>query len=581
MKLDKNILELYWKLLPVQIFLVITNGLTNLIDGLVIGNLLSPASMIALGLTGPVIAIICSFAAIVSGGAGILCGNYMGRGEAEKVNHVYTIAMVLAAVLGVFLTVILVVFSVPLADLLGADAENLSETAAYIRGVGLGSIPMMIMPTQMTILQMCNKSNVSLYSTIIFAVFTLVSTIVSILVFHGDVFTVGLATSLSRLAVVILIVIYVRKHPELVRFDFKNFDTAILKNLILLGTPAALSNFLYGVRNIFINQYAVAVGGNVAINSIAIYSSVSVFYDATNIGIINATLMLASVFIGERDAKSLRSLVDISIVMGLLLCVIKFIASIGFGTPIAQAFGGTGDVVPMTKELLIFYALSAVPNIFTGTILANYQSLGRIKLCNIVYLFNCILSPLFCCAVLTKFFGVHAIWALYTFAEIISLTIIYIYCSSKKKAPVTCWEDILMLPEEFNTENKMSVSITSMDEVVTLAEQIQEFCVEQGVDNKTAMLSALCMEEMAGNIVDHGFTKDLKDHQIDAFVVVEDGEISMRLRDDCVPFDPHDKLKMYDDEDPTKNFGIKMVSKVAKEMNYQTNFGMNVLTIKV
>ena len=47
----------------------------------------------------------------------------------------------------------------------------------------------------------------------------------------------------------------------------------------------------------------------------------------------------------------------------------------------------------------------------------------------------------------------------------------------------------------------------------------------------------------------------------------------------CVPFDPKSKLKIVDTEDPVKNIGIKLVSKLAKEMNYQTTFGMNVLTI--
>ena len=54
-----------------------------------------------------------------------------------------------------------------------------------------------------------------------------------------------------------------------------------------------------------------------------------------------------------------------------------------------------------------------------------------------------------------------------------------------------------------------------------------------------------------------------------------------RLRDNCVPFDPHTKLEMYTGDDPLKNIGIKMVSKIAKEMNYQTTFGMNVLMIRL
>ena len=96
------------------------------------------------------------------------------------------------------------------------------------------------------------------------------------------------------------------------------------------------------------------------------------------------------------------------------------------------------------------------------------------------------------------------------------------------------------------------------------------------------MLAGLCREEMAANIVEHGFKKGRKkDHSINIFACVENDEVLLRLRDNCEKFDPNTKLKMYTDDDPTKNVGIKMVSKIAKEMNYQTTFGMNVLTIKL
>ena len=88
------------------------------------------------------------------------------------------------------------------------------------------------------------------------------------------------------------------------------------------------------------------------------------------------------------------------------------------------------------------------------------------------------------------------------------------------------------------------------------------------------------MEEMADNVIEHGFIKDDIENSLDIFAVVENDEITLKLRDNCIPFDPQTKLQMYTD-DPEKNIGIKMVSKVTKKMSYQTTFGLNVLTIKL
>ncbi len=47
---------------------------------------------------------------------------------------------------------------------------------------------------------------------------------------------------------------------------------------------------------------------------------------------------------------------------------------------------------------------------------------------------------------------------------------------------------------------------------------------------------------MAGNVVEHGFTKDKKRHAIDLRVTVKDSDVILRIKDDCVPFDPGTRL---------------------------------------
>ena len=581
MKLNKNILELYFKLLPVQIFLVIASGLSNIINGLVIGNLLTASAMIALGYVGPFSYLLAAVATIVSGGSGILCGKYMGTGEADKVNSVYSNALIVSGVLGAILSVVCFVFASPIASLLGAQAETLTDTILYVRGISLGIIPLLMIPALMTFLQMCNKSNFSLFSTILLAVFNTVFGLASIKVFNGGIFGIGVATSLSRWATLLVMFIYIRMQKNLVRFNPKGFEKEIVKNMVLLGSPASLAGILYSIRNMFINKYAYATAGDDAVNSLAILSSAGCFYDSFNVGVLNATMMLASVFVGERDSRSLKDLIVISVVVGELLVILKLLISYLFGSNIAMMFGAQGDVIPMSKDLLILYAWSAVPNMITVTLMAVYQSLSRVSFCNLLYPINCIIVPLICCAVLAPIMGIKIIWALYFWAEIATLIVFYINACIQKKGVANSIDDILYLDSNFDTANKYSISIDKIDEVVTVSKYIQNFCQQNGIDSKRAMLSGLCMEEMAGNIVDHGFKKDNKKNTIDVFACVENDEVLLRLRDNCVPFDPHSKLQMYTGDDPLKNIGIKMVSKIAKEMNYQTTFGMNVLMIRL
>ncbi len=52
------------------------------------------------------------------------------------------------------------------------------------------------------------------------------------------------------------------------------------------------------------------------------------------------------------------------------------------------------------------------------------------------------------------------------------------------------------------------------------SQKVMDFCHNRGVDDRTTFISGLFMEEMAANVVEHGFTKDQKPHSVDIGVVL-------------------------------------------------------------
>ena len=89
------------------------------------------------------------------------------------------------------------------------------------------------------------------------------------------------------------------------------------------------------------------------------------------------------------------------------------------------------------------------------------------------------------------------------------------------------------------------------------------------------------MEEMAGNIVEHGFDDGKKKHSADVRVVYKNDELLLRISDDCRAFDPKEKLELVDNADVTKNIGLRMVHRLAKSMSYTNMMGLNVLTMTI
>lgn len=92
---------------------------------------------------------------------------------------------------------------------------------------------------------------------------------------------------------------------------------------------------------------------------------------------------------------------------------------------------------------------------------------------------------------------------------------------------------------------------------------------------------SLVVEEVACNTITHGFTKDGKPHSINVRVIKKDDLYSMRIRDDCPIYDPVKQLKLCSDEDAERHFGLRMISKQAKDIQYTNILKLNNLLIKI
>ncbi len=64
-------------------------------------------------------------------------------------------------------------------------------------------------------------------------------------------------------------------------------------------------------------------------------------------------------------------------------------------------------------------------------------------------------------------------------------------------------------------------------------------------------------------------------------VVHKEDDLILRLRDDCIPFDPGTLNRIAEGDDAGTNIGIRMIYGILKDVEYQNILGMNVLTMKI
>jgi anti-sigma regulatory factor (Ser/Thr protein kinase) len=162
--------------------------------------------------------------------------------------------------------------------------------------------------------------------------------------------------------------------------------------------------------------------------------------------------------------------------------------------------------------------------------------------------------------------------------------VIILFAYLEKKRFPSSIDDLMMIPDDFGPSelDRIDISVRGMEDVENVSTQVEGFGTMRGIDHRRALFASVALEEMAGNIVEHGFTKDKRPkHIIDIRVIHRGDDVILRMRDDCLPFDPSKRELLLEPEDKAHNVGIRLVYKISRKVEYQNLLGCNVLTVTI
>lgn len=581
--------QTFWGLYPALVVANLIPTLSGIINGLLVGNAFSPASMAAVSFAGSVTRVFTAIAVMFSAGAGIAYGRYLGRGRSEDIHKVYTSDLAAIAVIGLTMMILGEIFTAPIARWAGASGDVFLETAAYLRGLFIGIVPMMIMPSLVTFLNLGNEARYGMLSSLVLAVCNLAFGLLNVKVLRLGMFGMGLASSLAQLCAAAFLLLRFAQRPELGHFvKVTNFQEEV-GSAIKFGLPSGIIEIASAVRNMLVNSVTMAAGGTLAVAGFGIMCSSGGFFCAVIPALVSATATMTSISVGEEDRESLFSLVRYLMKTGAMIFI--GVAAVYFAAAplLARLFGASGEETVFAVNCIRIYSFEFVLSWLLHITMGIYQSLGRSALAsvmNVLQNFVYALAVIFAsAAILPQEIKVYGVWSSFAVAALLAVITLFIIAWVRSGHFPCRVEHILWLEPDFGVraDDRMTISVRRLEEVVRVSEKIQSFCIARGIDRKRSMQAAICLEEMAGNIVSIGFPQcpKKKDLVVDIYAAVKKDEVFIRMKDNATEYDSFAKLDMYkeEDSDPVKNFGIRVAAKLAKSMKYQTTLGMNVLTM--
>lgn len=575
--------RLFFRLLPVQILLAALGSINSIIDGAIAGRFISAETVGVIGLFFSMVNVLTAVGNVLLGGTSVLCGRYMGRGEMHKTRGIFSLNLTVTFLAGALITAVCLLMPGRVADLLGANAALRRPLMNYITGYAVGILPQLLAQQLSAFLQLERRSALGYAGIAGMLLANIALDVLFVAVFRMDVWGLALATALANwLYFLILLPYYFTKKAQL-RYSFSGICWRELPGLLKIGLPGALLVFCLSVRGLIINRVLLKHAGQDGLSAMSAFNMVSGLFIAPCLGVSAVVRTLASIFIGEEDRDSIRALIRIAFTRALALCAAAGALVFALAAPITALFfpDSGANVALLTRQIICIYA-GCIPLVLLCNVPINYlQALGHNAFVTVQSVFDGLLSMVIPALLLAPRMGAMGVWLSNPIGILLTILLAPAYACIRRKRLPRKLDEWLLLKDDFGVSDgdRLVLSIAGMEDVTRTAVQVQSFCENRATARRTAYCSALCLEEMAGNIVRHGFSADRRAHSIDCRVVYTRRGILLRIKDDCPPFNPGEWMDLVQPRDPAGNIGIRMVYRLAQEVNYQNLLGLNVLTI--
>jgi putative MATE family efflux protein len=403
----------------------------------------------------------------LASGAGVIISQYYGAKNEKKANDVAHTSMAMTLALAAILTVVGIALSPLMLRLMfgtGEESQNILKNAnVYLMIYFGGIVGLMVYNMGAGILRAIGDSVRPFWYLVVAAIINIVLDFVFVFGLNMGVAGVALATVIAQLASATLTVITLMKTSTCVRISFKKLkiDMPILKNIFVLGFPAALQMMLTSLSNVFVQSYVAKVNAVIehCTGGWTTYSKIDqfIFLPVQSISLGVTTLVGQSLGAGDMKRAKKGTYIAFFMSLGVTAAVISIVMI--FAPQLAAFFNDDPNVLYYAKILLYnitpFYIFCSVNQVFAAALRGGGNTkapmvimLSTFVAFRQVYLF--VVSNFISNEILPVAFGYPAGWFL---CAVVML--IYYFKVGFSKSRIVAKEDGAQKARPIETKNKI------------------------------------------------------------------------------------------------------------------------------
>lgn len=360
----------------------LTTLIYNIADTFFVSLTKEPATIAAVTLCAPVLLIIMSIACIFGMGGSSVIARLLGEEKKKEAGTTLNFCIYAMAISGVITLVLGMTFLKPLAEISGADADNLAYTCDYLKWIFIGAPFIMTANGFVHLFRSVGLIKEGTIGLVLGNIVNMVLDYVFIAVFRWGTAGAALATALGFVcATIYYIVCMIRqghKGNQVIPLTPKRFspNAAMIRNVISIGIPGALITVLMSVSNIVLNNY-ISIYGSDAVASYGIAYKLNMIPILLSVGLSQGVAPLVGYCYGRNEKKRMSDTVVYTILYGVLIGTVFTAAFILFGKSLAAIFLQDDVLIKQTGYFLKILCLSAPMLGVINMVTSYFQALGK------------------------------------------------------------------------------------------------------------------------------------------------------------------------------------------------------------
>ena len=393
--------------LPTIIMMIFTS-IYGVIDGLFISNVVKGEAFASVNLIMPAIMIVGTIGFMFGTGGSAIISKTLGEGDKERANRYFSMLVYLEIILGIIFTIIGLMFLEPIAKLMGATKEMMSDCLIYGRILFIGITAFILQNSFQSFLVVAEKPGFGLVISIIAGLTNIVLDFLFVYVFQWKVAGAAYATIISQVVGAIIPLIYFMR-SEMV------------------------TNLSMSLVNILFNMKLMKLVGASGVTAYGIIMYVGFLFVGTYVGYSVGSAPIIGYHYGAGNEEELKSLLNKSIkLLGIVAIVMTLLAEI-FAKPLASIFVSYDkDLLNLTINAIRLYSLSYIISWFNIYASSFFTALNDGFVSALISFLRTLVFQIIVILILPELIGINGIWLSVLVAEIFAL-IVSLICFIKNK----------------------------------------------------------------------------------------------------------------------------------------------------